>query len=149
MRINDPPPHLFGELSPAPKGLLEKDLMASVCLGCFRNLIHTDTTDTSVWIAPPKPIKKQTLCQYPPDEAWTLNRGLRWKRGSREGLLINLCSKSVHRKEAQVPAQPTYTCPPRQSPKDSCLTQLSLDAVCWKGVVEWFVRSCYCLCATL
>lgn len=26
-----------------------------------------------------KPIKEQTFCQYPPDEAWTVNRRPRWK----------------------------------------------------------------------
>ncbi|CAB1417130.1 unnamed protein product [Pleuronectes platessa] len=54
---------------PAPKGHLKRALMASDCLGPSRNLIHTGTTDTSVWIAPQKPIREQTLPIFPPDEA--------------------------------------------------------------------------------
>lgn len=42
----------------------------------WRHRIHMDT---SVWIYTSKPIKEQTACQYPPDEAWTVNRRPRWK----------------------------------------------------------------------
>lgn len=55
---------LYGEPFPGPWGRLQRDLMASVCLGPSRSLIHMGTRDTSVWITPAKPIKEQTLCQY-------------------------------------------------------------------------------------
>lgn len=50
----------------------------------WRHLIHTDA---SVWISTSKPIKEQTACQYPPDEAWTVNRRPRWKIKTSGGIV--------------------------------------------------------------
>lgn len=50
----------------------------------WSHLIHTDA---SVWISTSKPIKEQTACQYPPDEAWTVNRRPRWKIKTSGGIV--------------------------------------------------------------
>lgn len=144
------------ESFPGPRGHLERDLMASACLGSSRNLIHMGTTDTSVWIAPPKPIKEQTLCQYSLQmrpELWTEGWDER-ERAERDCWLTSVvCSKSVHRGgETQAQEQSTHTYPPRQSQKDSCQLQLSLNTVqcvgrgcgpgCFSPVIAFSVVLC-------
>lgn len=109
------------------------------------------TTDTSVWIAPPKPIKEQTLCQYSlqmsPElgtEGWDERE--RAKRGC--WLTSVVCSKSVHRRgETQALAQSTHTCPPgnlkRILVNTSCLwiqcVGRGCRPVCFSPVIACFV----------
>ena len=95
---------------PGPKSHLEKDLMASHCLCPSWNLIHMSATDTSVWIAPQKPIKEQTLHQYSlqmrPGPIWRDER----QRAERDCWLTSVVGcKSVHKhRETKAPAQDSY-----------------------------------------